>query len=201
MDRLNKEEKAAYQRALDDYEKEVTRRIKEIRGVIARGGYSGGEAFESRMWLESFTKKGRGIDVCSGSWPIGGEGGVDSGGFNPPIGTGVLGPMDYIRTDGDDLTALRYKEIDYVVSNYLEAFPNTLATLTRWHQILLPGGVIALTVSDADTYTNPGGPLAGKHKTACFTAKTLRCYLEEAGFKDIEITKVGTVLRASGKKP
>src|SRR3990167_4536233 len=71
--------------------------------------------------------------------------------------------------------------LDYVVTNYLECFPDPLRVLIDWRARLRPGGVLAIVARDSNCYEAHRGPLVNHRRVSCFTLTTLRFYLERAG--------------------
>ena len=202
MPRLSDRDKVIYLKRLTAYEAEVARRVATCRKMIADGNYPP-DPLEHRVWLEQFAV-GHGLDICSGNIPMEGAAGVDASGWSPRNQSGVLGPLDYARTSGEDLSVIGRAAVDFVISNYLEAFSSPLHTLNEWFRVVRKGGVLAVVVANAEhpMYRGVcGGPLGARHKASCFTVLTLRLYLEQAGFREIEIEKAGSALRAKAIKP
>ena len=132
-------------------------------------GKIGGE--EGRNWLEQFCE-GEGVQFCPGDFQIGDSIGVDAD----------------LRALGMDLWAYADRfvgslpPLDYIVTNYLECFPDTIRVLTEWAGLLKQGGTLAIVARDAEMYLAGLGPLANPRRMAVFSQCTLNCYLERAGF-------------------
>ena len=148
---------------------------------------------EDRLWLDQFAN-GNGLDICCGDFLIGGEdqaSGVDG---DPKV-VGV----DYVQ-EGDDLSFTDREQLDFIVSNYLDGLPNPLRALQEWGTKLKKGGVLAVTVRDADSFSEKDtlGGLKNPRKQSAYSQSTLRHYLGRCGFTDIKIKRTDTgTLRAS----
>ncbi len=141
-----------------------------------------------------FMKKhavGRGVDICCGDFVTEGAIGVD-----PQV---VMVGTDYLLSDGD-LSFSKANELDYVVTNYIEAIPNTIKALNEWHRCLKVGGTLAIVVMDADGYKNREGALRNRKRFNTFTKVTIAHYLSRAGFTDIEVVQTGLVLHVTARK-
>jgi len=145
---------------------------------------------EGRLWLENQIRDGKGLNICVGDFPIGESLGVDfdhkkigldiwANGVNIPADSGVF---------------------DYVVTNYLEYFPNTLEALREWNRVLKYEGRLALVCCSATSYNNPMGPLANRRRLNCFSTDTLQFYLERAGFNVIRLEYEKQELRVVARK-
>lgn len=179
---------------LDLTEKILFARINRYRRLVADGSQD--EPEEHRVWMEEMIKEhapdGKGLDICCGDFPIILAEGVDSA-FD------VLG--SYWRVPGDELSFCEPGTIDYITTNYLESFPNTLKAFNEWHRVLKTTGVLIMTVQNADAYpVVKAGPLDNKKKFHCFTPKTLLFYLHRCGFKADIRGLVGDVIRVVAKK-
>ena len=155
---------------------------------LVESGVLGGE--EDRIWLDQFAV-GEGLDICCGDFTIKGAKGVDVNAHK--IGVNFL-------CKGDELSFQESDSLDFLVTNYLDVFPNVLKVLNEWHRVLKPKGVLAIVCCNFDAYDGPKGPLANKHRVSLFNARSLRFYLERAGFGSIEIVPHEKVLRAKGQK-
>jgi SAM-dependent methyltransferase len=189
------ERKICHER-LDSYEKVVKERIKKVRSRIDQGYYR--DDAGHKTWLEKFAK-GRGLDICCGNIPMMGAEGVDKEFFFPKTGSGGLGPLCHLRQDGDSLPQFSCKEIDFIISNYLEAMPSPLGALNEWYRILKPGGTLALVMSNAEKYDNELGPFCNKNKCNVFTPTTILLYLKRTGFEEIKLEEYGASIRVSAK--
>ncbi len=138
-------------------------------------------AVDDREFLEKHAV-GKGVDICCGDFLIGDSIGVD-------IDIKVIG-TDYLIS-GDDLTFSKAKEMDYVVSNYIETLPSTLGAMNEWHRCLKVGGVVALVCRDADSFTNREGALRNRYRCHTFNKSTIAQYLNRAGFSDVEVVVTG----------
>ena len=184
---------------LQDYMKAVMeRRIKTLRHradwVLDRWGkrvkLENPAALINRKFLEKHAV-GIGADICCGDFLVEDAIGVDSA-------FAVLG-TDY-HLSGDDLSFSRAKELDYVVTNYIEALPNTLKAMNEWHRCLKVGGIVALVCRDADTYTNAKGALSNRNRVHTFTKVTIAHYLSRAEFSDIKVVATNKVLHVTARK-
>jgi SAM-dependent methyltransferase len=195
---MSEEERKTCHERLDSYEKAVMERIKEVRSRIDRGYYR--DDAGHKIWLEGFVK-GRGLDICCGNIPMMGAEGVDAEYYGfPRQGSGGLGPLCHLRQSGDSLPHFSCKEIDFIISNYLEALPSPLGTLNEWHRILKPGGTLALVVANAEKYDTELGPFCNKNKCNIFTTITIRLYLKRAGFEEIQVEEYENAIRVSAKR-
>lgn len=147
---------------------------------------------EDREWLEQHAK-GVGLDIACGDFPIGDAAGVD-GDIHAVIGA------DYF-CEGDELTFQEHGKLDFIVTNYLDAFPTPLKVLNEWHRCLRVGGVVAIVCRNADKYDEPKGPLTNGRRQSVYTVKTLPQYLYRAGFSKVQIFTNGLKsIRASAVK-
>jgi SAM-dependent methyltransferase len=147
---------------------------------------------EDRDFLVQYAK-GDGVDVCCGDFLIEDSVGVDTR-------RTVLG-ADF-HFSADTLSFRKPESCDYVVSNYLEAVPNTIGALNEWYRVLKSGGTLAMICRDAEQYVQPEGALASGHRQHTFNKTTLRHYMYRAGFKDVHITPtLWQSLQAVGIKP
>ncbi len=132
---------------------------------------------EDREFLEKYAI-GEGVDVCCGDFLIEDSIGVDKRGT-------VLG-ADF-HFSAETLSFQKPISLDYVVSNYLEAVPNTLGALNEWYRVLKPGGTLAMICRDADQYLKREGALVSTHRQHTFSKITLKQYIERAGFINITV--------------
>lgn len=147
----------------------------------------GGEP--GRIWLDQYAI-GVGVNLCCGDFPIGESLGIDA---DPEkIAVDIWGLADHYY---DDLPPL-----DFVVTNYLECFPDPLGVLKTWNKKLKPGGVFAVVACNTDMYANSAGPLANHRRVNCFSTLTLKAYFEAAGFKVEKVDLEDKELRLMGRK-
>jgi SAM-dependent methyltransferase len=149
---------------------------------------------EDRTFLEKHAI-GIGVDIACGDLVIGDALGVD-------VREWVLG-VDY-NTKGDELTFSKSGEMDYVVTNYLEALPSTLNALNEWHRCLKPGGTLAMICRDANSYNHkrPAGALTSNRRCNTFNKITLSHYLHRAGYREIDIVETDHAsLQVVARKP
>lgn len=140
---------------------------KLIRKVDA--GILGGEP--GRIWLDQFAI-GNGVNLCCGDFPIGDSLGID--GDPAKIAIDIWGLADHYTGELDPL--------DFVVTNYLECFPDPLGILKSWSSRIRQGGVFAAVACNVDRYENFSGPLANPRRLNCFSPAALKFYFERAGF-------------------
>lgn len=174
---------------IDRIEKRKSKLIFYIDKLIRQieKGKMGGE--EGRLWLEKYAI-GEGVNLGCGDFPIGESLGLD--GDQRVLGMDLWGWVD--RYTGN------LGPLDYVVTNYLDCFPDVLTILRHWHSMLKTGGKIAIVVPNSDVYTNNSGPFSNRHRLHCFSPSTLRFYLEKIGFKIEVIELVKNELRVVGVK-
>ena len=152
-------------------------------------GVMGGE--DDREWLDQFTR-GKGIDVCCGDFLIGDGPGLD---LDPKkLGSSIF------FVSAERLTNIDPESLDYIVCNYLDVMPHVLDVLKNWGRVLKPGGTLGLVVRNADSYTNPLGPLENKNRSTLFNPRILRFYLERMGFQVERMESYGMSLRAVALK-
>ena len=154
---------------------------------------------KDRQWLDQFCK-GKGLDIACGDFLCG----------DMDLAQGVDGHERQIGTDhfneGDELTFAEPGKVDFIVTNYLDAFPNPLKALNEWYRALkFGGGVLAIVCRDAE-YDDKGkhlqlGPLTNPKRQSVFTTITLGQLMRRAGFVEVEVVKapMGS-LRAKGYK-
>ena len=148
---------------------------------------------EDREFLEKYAI-GDGADVLCGDFLIEDSFGIDTR-------RTVLGAEFHFSAE--TLSFLRPNTLDYVVSNYLEAVPNTLGALNEWYRCLKSGGTLAMICRDADQYgMYTDGALASRHRQHTFSATTIRQYVYRAGFTDVTVERTPwQSLRVTAKKP
>lgn len=151
---------------------------------------------EDRRWLDQFAV-GNGLDIAAGDFLCGdGESALGVDGHERMIAT------DY-WSEGDELTFAEPGQLDFIVTNYLDGFPNPLKALNEWYRTLRVGGTIAIVVRDADQYDFSKGPLENLRRQSSFTHKTICHYLFRAGFKEVKFdtnNKDEKVIRVHAKK-
>lgn len=145
---------------------------------------------EDRQWLQQFTA-GTGLEIAPGNFPIEGAISVD-------VDNNILPP--HLSTSGDELVNIEAGTIDFIVTNYLEAFSNTLKTLNEWHRVMRPGGVLAIVCMDADLYNEPRGALGNSRRLNTYSMSTLRAYVTRAGFSLDSIESYKSVIRMKATK-
>lgn len=152
-------------------------------------------AEDDRLWLDQFCK-GKGLDIACGDFLCGEDQADGVDGHERQIGT------DHFN-EGDELTFSEPGKLDFIVTNYLDAFPSPLKALNEWYRALkFNCGVIAIVCRDADAASlKPLGPLSNGKRQSLYTEKTLSQYLHRAGFVCVRVsrTKHGT-LRANAQK-
>lgn len=155
---------------------------------------------EDRKWLDQFCK-GKGLDIACGDFLCGDmeqAEGVD--GAEKQIGT------DHF-TEGDELTFTEPGKIDFIVTNYLDAFASPLKALNEWYRALkFGGGVLAIVCRDAEYAEKDKhlelGPLSNGRRNSVYTQITLAQYLKRAGFVDVKVVKapMGSLRAVAYKK-
>lgn len=160
-------------------------------------------AEEHMEWLESFCV-GQGFNMGCGEMPI-----KDSMGVDPILTLASYNGVAFCNMD--DLWHYSDGCADYVISNYTEAAPSPAKLFVEWHRVLRPGGKVGIICRDADDpyYSEDSfGPLSrarsgkgGIKKYNCFTKRTIRFYLQFAGFKVVKIEKSGVDLKVEARKP
>ena len=147
---------------------------------------------EDREFLEKYAI-GEGVDVCCGDFLIEDSIGVDTR-------RTVMG-ADF-HFSADTLSFQRPNTLDYVVSNYLEAVPNTIGALNEWFRCLKPGGTLAMICRDSDQYIQPEGALTSGHRQHTFSKITVKHYLYRSGFVNVTIKVTpNQSLQCLAKKP
>lgn len=119
------------------------------------------------------------LDVGCGDFLIRGAEGVDSH-------TAKIGPTYYL-VQADELVYHDQSELDFIVCNYFDAFPNVLKTLNEWNRVLKPKGLLAIIVRDSSQYPELAGPLENKHRVNVFTKDTIKHYLYRAKFEEVTV--------------
>ncbi len=160
--------------------------VQKLKRQIDAGQIAGEEG---RIWLEQYCK-GVGVQICAGDFAI-----ADAIGIDTDVRKLGLDLWAYADRFVGDLPPL-----DYVVTNCLEYFPDTLRMLTEWGRMMKPHGVWAIVCRDAEEYEEAQGPLANARRMSCFTITTLRCYLARAGFEVFEWENYGKELRVAARK-
>jgi SAM-dependent methyltransferase len=159
----------------------------KVHRLIDRG-IIGGE--EGRLWLDQFAH-GIGYNIGCGDFLLGDAAGVD--GQKNMLASDLF--MDW------EEVPMQEGQADFIVTNYLEVFPNPLRILEDWVTRLKQGGVVAIVARNAEAYAGESkGPLANKRRRSCFTASTLKCYLEAAGFVVFREEKWEKELRIAARK-
>ena len=180
-------------RRLDHFQKRVKKALRLLDHDMKKNLDEVHDMERDRLWLDQFAV-GSGLDICCGDFLVGDSVGVDCNRF-------TLG-ADYL-SHGDALTFQRSEDLDFIVTNYLEAMPNPLSAFNEWYRCLKPGGRLAIVCRDADKYSlnNPLGALDNRKRQTTYTKTTLSHYLYRADFVDVSIeeTEHGT-LRASAIK-
>lgn len=165
------EMKASMLRRIEYREQKLKQRMDRMRRYIDAGRV-GGE--ENRIWLDQWAKDGVGLDICCGDFLIGEAEGVDT--------TPEMLGCDYSIIEGEALVTYEPGELDFVVTNYLDMFPNPLKVLQEWHRVLKVGGRLAVVCCDSEQYPARQGPLRNHRRGSCYSKVTLKCYLERSGF-------------------
>ena len=154
---------------------------------------------DDRQWLDQFCK-GKGLDIACGDFLCGElEQAMGVDGHERQIGA------DHF-SEGDELTFSEPGKLDFIVTNYLDAFASPLKALNEWYRVLkFGGGVLAIVCRDAEFSTNNKrpllGPMSNGKRQSVFTALTLSQYMYRAGFSEVKSVKTGVgSLRAVGYK-
>ena len=160
---------------------ELDRREQFLKGVfesvrkdVRLGRYD--DTHACREWLAQWCV-GVGVNLCAGEFQI-----ADSIGINTD--------PKALATDHwafADRFAPELPPLDYVVTNYLECFPDPLRLLMDWHARMRKGGVLAVVARNSALYEQAMGPLENHRRSSCFSINTLCMYLERAGFSVFEI--------------
>ena len=165
------DERARMHANLDRRQNFLMEIFASVRKDIDAGRYDNTHA--CREWLERFAV-GVGLNICAGEFSIGNA-------------IGVNNDARALATDHwafADRFAADMEPLDYIVTNYLECFPDPLRVLQDWRMRMRVGGVIAIVTRNADLYVDGDmrGPLENHRRFSCFTMGTLCFYLERAGF-------------------
>ena len=150
-------------------------------------------------WLESFAQGPNGFNMGCGEIPVG-----DSEGVDMILTLGAWKGVAFCPMD--DMYEYKAEVCDYIISNYIESSPNPCKLFTEWHRLLKPGGKVAILCKDADQYSdNSIGPLkrSGRgaiKKHCCYTAKTIRFYLQFCEFTVDSIEVSGPNLKVEAHK-
>jgi len=186
----NEEEKKRLHARLDRRQAQFSARVAKLRRWVD-SGKEGGE--EDRLWLEQYAKGAVGLDIACGDFLVGDNSfGIDSAssereGIFPLIGA------TYMLRNGEAMKSFKEQQVDYIVCNYFDCFPDPLTTLFGWKRILKPTGNIAFIVRDSDSpeYADGAGPLNNHNRLNCFSRSTIKNYLVRAEFdvKKIESYK------------
>lgn len=182
------EKERARIRARLDHRKEVLlNHFEALYRLLDRGELDGTEG--QREWLEKYCV-GHGVQLCPGDFALGKSIGIDQD--NSKVACDVWGFVDQFTGDQPPL--------DYIVTNYLEHFPNTGRILKEWAHQLRPGGVMAIVCRDTDAYPNAIGPLSNSRRYHCFDLRTLTAHLARVGLRVKEFERVGQELRVAAVK-
>ena len=147
---------------------------------------------EDRDFLAKYAV-GDGVDVMCGDFLIEEAIGVDKR-------RTVMG-ADF-HFSAETLSFANKNSLDYIVSNYLEAVPNTIGALNEWYRTLKPGGILAMICRDAEQYIQPAGALDSAHRQHTFNSTTIRHYIYRSGFVDVTIVVTpNQSLQCLAKKP
>ncbi len=183
---ISDEEKQAQHAELNVREERIKSLFGRLHRQIDQGVIAGAAG---RKWLRKYAV-GKGANLCCGDFTIGDSVGLDA-------------DWEKLATDlwcNADRPPFEDGAIDYVLTNYLECFPDTVTALRNWSQALRPGGVFAIVCRNSDAYTNPAGPLDNHRRVHCFNLKTLSFYLSRAGFRVKEHEIDGKELRVAAIK-
>ena len=155
---------------------------------------------EHLEWLESFCV-GKGFNMGCGELPI-----KDSMGVDALLTLGCYNGEAFCEMD--DLWEYKDGCADYIISNYIEGVPTPCKLFVEWHRLLRSGGTVAILCRDADSegYSElSSGPLQKSlkgtiKKHTCYTARTIRFYLQFVGFTVDYIEKEGMSLKVAAHK-
>lgn len=165
---VSDEEKKAQHAELDVREERIKALFGRLRRQIDQGLLSGSAG---RKWLRQYAV-GKGANLCCGDFTIGDSIGIDA-------------DWEKLATDlwcNADRPPFEDGTIDYVLTNYLECFPDTLQMMSNWTKALRQGGVFAIVCRNADAYDN-SNPLDNRRRAQCWNLQTLSFYLGRAGFR------------------
>lgn len=166
--------------------------VARLRRAIEKGTI-GEDTEKVRTWLEQFCI-GRGLDICTGDFPIHDDAiGID--GDERKLGA-------HYNIQGEALTPIASGTMDYVVTNYFDCFPNPLQALLEWNRVLKPGSRLAFSCCNALAYVadGPMGPLGNRHRLSVFTDPTVRQLLARAEYRDISVVLLDKFLMVSAVK-
>lgn len=180
-------ERARLHARLDARAKVLQELFHQVRREIDNGVFDGTDG--GRQWLEQFCI-GTGVQECAGDFSLGDSCGTN----NDPrkLATDHWCWSDRFTHDMGPL--------DYIVTNYLETFVDPLNLLNDWHKRIKRGGILAVVCRNADAYDTIAGPLTNPRRACCFTASTLRFYLERAGFEVILTETCEKELRIAARR-
>ena len=155
---------------------------------------------EELEWLGSFAVGPNGFNMGCGAIPVGESEGVDL-----ILTLGCWKGVAFCPMD--NMYEYKAEVCDYIISNYIESSPTPCKLFTEWHRLLKPGGKVAILCKDADQYSDKSiGPLkrSGRgaiKKHCCYTAKTIRLYLQFCEFAVDSIEVSGPNLKVEAHKP
>lgn len=164
------DERAKIRARLDRRREVLLRHFDSLYRLLESGDLDGTEP--AREWLEKYCV-GTGVQLCPGDFSLGDSIGIDID--TSKVGADVWGHVDQFTRD--------LPPLDYVVTNYLEYFPNTNRILRDWTTSLRHGGVFAIVTRNTDAYMDPIGPLRNERRCHCFSFRTLSAYLTRAGLR------------------
>ena len=169
-------------------------KYEKLKRLILNRKWTGGE--EDRIWLEQFAV-GDGMDICPGDFVIG----ENSIGIDPS--DGMIGADR--QMSGDEISYEEPGSLDYIVSNYIDVFPDPFKMFRGWHTLLKRGGTLAFTCRNADAFdelATPCGPLENKNRHCLYTPKIVGFYLRRFDFepKIIGLSEEGKSIRVMAKK-
>lgn len=189
---MSNERKKMHER-IDKREKFLLGVFATVREDIEAGRYDDTEP--ARQWMEQFCE-GVGIQLCAGEFQL-----ADSLGVNTDPKAVATDHWAFADRFAADLPKL-----DYLVTNYLECFPDPLRVLQDWRPRMKEGAVLAVVARDADQYQKqPGeegamGPLVNRRRVSCFTLPTLRFYVERAGYTVFRAEREGKEIRIAARR-
>lgn len=161
--------RAAVHERLNRREQNLLALFARVRREVDAGKHE--ESEPGRVWLEQFCQ-GVGVQLCAGQFQLG-----DSIGINSDPNAIATDHWCYADRFTGDLPPL-----DYIVTNYLECFPDPLRVLQSWAGRMRTGGVMAVIARNSELYDNERGPLKNVRRASCFSLKTLAFTLERAGY-------------------
>lgn len=181
-------ERARIRARLDNRKQVMLNHFESLYRLLERGELDGTE--DGREWLERYCVGAHGVQLCPGDFALGNSIGIDQD--NSKVATDVWGFVDQFTGDQPPL--------DYIVTNYLEHFPNTTRILKEWASKLRPGGVLAIVCRDTESYQNAIGPLSNSRRYHCFDLRTLTAHLARVGLTVKEWEHAGHELRIAAVK-